>query len=77
MIEARGPGGCLLLIEVLTDNNNRSQQDIRRVLNRNGSAFFMSLFCCDLAAEIFDFLSTNHLLIHIVDCGKQEIIVKH
>ncbi|KAM3592363.1 uncharacterized protein V6R79_017222 [Siganus canaliculatus] len=34
--EARGPGGCLLLIEVLTDNNSRSQQDIKRILNKNG-----------------------------------------
>ncbi|KAM6963514.1 translational activator of cytochrome c oxidase 1 [Tautogolabrus adspersus] len=36
MFEARGPGGCLLLIEVLTDNNSRSQQDIRRLLTKNG-----------------------------------------
>ncbi|XP_060884470.1 translational activator of cytochrome c oxidase 1 [Labrus mixtus] len=36
MFEARGPGGCLLLIEVLTENSSRSQQDIRRLLNKNG-----------------------------------------
>ncbi|XP_061562278.1 translational activator of cytochrome c oxidase 1 [Phycodurus eques] len=36
MFEARGPGGCLLLIEVLTDNSGRSQQDVRRVLSKNG-----------------------------------------
>uniref|UniRef100_UPI0037E919FF translational activator of cytochrome c oxidase 1 n=1 Tax=Semicossyphus pulcher TaxID=241346 RepID=UPI0037E919FF len=36
MVEARGPGGCLLLIEILTDSNSRSQQDIRRLLSRNG-----------------------------------------
>ncbi|XP_010749607.3 translational activator of cytochrome c oxidase 1 [Larimichthys crocea] len=35
-IEARGPGGCLLLIEVLTDNNSRCQQEIKRLLIRNG-----------------------------------------
>ncbi|XP_068439604.1 translational activator of cytochrome c oxidase 1 [Clinocottus analis] len=35
MFEARGPGGCLLLIEVLTDNNTRTQQDIKRLLNKN------------------------------------------
>ncbi|XP_037134899.1 translational activator of cytochrome c oxidase 1 [Syngnathus acus] len=34
--EARGPGGCLLLIEVLTDNSSRSQQDVRRALSKNG-----------------------------------------
>ncbi|XP_034563810.1 translational activator of cytochrome c oxidase 1 [Notolabrus celidotus] len=36
MFEARGPGGCLLLIEVLTDNNTRTQQDVRRLLTKNG-----------------------------------------
>ncbi|XP_008281811.1 translational activator of cytochrome c oxidase 1 [Stegastes partitus] len=36
MYEARGPGGCLLLIEVLTDNNTRTQQDVRRLLTKKG-----------------------------------------
>uniref|UniRef100_A0A3Q3VKC4 Translational activator of cytochrome c oxidase 1 n=1 Tax=Mola mola TaxID=94237 RepID=A0A3Q3VKC4_MOLML len=36
MFEARGPGGCLLLIEVLTDNNTRSHQEIKRLLTKNG-----------------------------------------
>ncbi|MED6270828.1 hypothetical protein CHARACLAT_014218 [Characodon lateralis] len=36
MFEARGPGGCMLLIEVLTDNNSRTHQEIRRLLNKNG-----------------------------------------
>lgn len=39
MFEARGPGGCLLLIEALTDNHTRSQQDIKRLLIRNGSVW--------------------------------------
>lgn len=37
IFEARGPGGCLLLIEVLTDNNSRSLQEIKRLLIKNGS----------------------------------------
>lgn len=37
MFEARGPGGCLLLVEVLTDNNSRTHQEIKRLLNKNGS----------------------------------------
>ncbi|KAM7370857.1 hypothetical protein PAMP_010371 [Pampus punctatissimus] len=36
IFEARGPSGCLLLIEVLTDNNARSHQEIKRLLTRNG-----------------------------------------
>lgn len=39
MYEARGPGGCQLLIEVLTDNNTRSHHEIRRLLNKNGGMF--------------------------------------
>ncbi|XP_059180653.1 translational activator of cytochrome c oxidase 1 isoform X2 [Centropristis striata] len=35
MFEARGPGGCQLLIEVLTDNNTRSQQEIKHLLTKN------------------------------------------
>lgn len=37
MFEARGPGGCLLLIEILTDSNSRSHQEIKRLLIKNGS----------------------------------------
>ncbi|XP_056153431.1 translational activator of cytochrome c oxidase 1-like [Lampris incognitus] len=36
--EARGPGGCVLIIEVLSDSTNRSHQEIRRLLNKNGGA---------------------------------------
>ncbi|XP_074023419.1 translational activator of cytochrome c oxidase 1 [Numenius arquata] len=36
LYEARGPGGSALLLEVLTDNPRRSQQDVRLILSRNG-----------------------------------------
>ncbi|XP_069011710.1 translational activator of cytochrome c oxidase 1 [Embiotoca jacksoni] len=36
MFEARGPGGCLLLVEVLTDNNSRTHQELKRLLIKNG-----------------------------------------
>ncbi|XP_047466082.1 translational activator of cytochrome c oxidase 1-like [Mugil cephalus] len=36
MVEARGPGGCLLLIEILTDNITHLRQEIKRILSRNG-----------------------------------------
>ncbi|XP_041830859.1 translational activator of cytochrome c oxidase 1 [Melanotaenia boesemani] len=36
MFEARGPGGCLLLMEVLTDNNSRTLQEIKRLLTKHG-----------------------------------------
>src|SRR5690606_5601498 len=36
--EAYGPNGVALLIDVLTDNRNRSGGDIRTALNKNGGS---------------------------------------
>lgn len=36
--EARGPGGSMLLIEVLTDNNTRTHQHIKHLVQKHGSA---------------------------------------
>ena len=36
MYEAYGPGGVALLIEVLTDNKNRSAAEIRNILTKSG-----------------------------------------
>ncbi|XP_027564397.1 translational activator of cytochrome c oxidase 1-like, partial [Neopelma chrysocephalum] len=38
LLEARGPGGSALLLEVLTDNPRRSQQELRLILTRNGGS---------------------------------------
>ncbi len=36
--EAYGPGGCALIIEGLTDSRNRTSQEIKHVLSKNGYA---------------------------------------
>jgi YebC/PmpR family DNA-binding regulatory protein len=36
--EAYGPGGCAMIIEALTDNKNRANQEIKTILSRNGYA---------------------------------------
>ncbi|XP_069761267.1 translational activator of cytochrome c oxidase 1-like isoform X2 [Narcine bancroftii] len=36
LYEARGPGGSSLLIEVLTDSNTRTLQQLKSILNKNG-----------------------------------------
>lgn len=46
--EATGPGGCTLLIEVLTDNNTRSHQEIKHILMKHGGAM------CEGARRNFD-----------------------
>uniref|UniRef100_A0A8C2EZI3 Translational activator of cytochrome c oxidase 1 n=1 Tax=Cyprinus carpio TaxID=7962 RepID=A0A8C2EZI3_CYPCA len=48
LYEATGPGGCTLLIEVLTDNNTRSHQEIKRILMKHGGAL------CEGARRNFD-----------------------
>ncbi|XP_062859943.1 translational activator of cytochrome c oxidase 1 [Trichomycterus rosablanca] len=48
LYEARGPGGSMLLIEVVTDNNTRSHQSIKHVLTKNGGAL------CEGARHQFD-----------------------
>jgi YebC/PmpR family DNA-binding regulatory protein len=39
MYEGYGPGGVALLIEVVTDNRNRSVNDIRQIMTKNGGTF--------------------------------------
>lgn len=36
--EGYGPGGAALLIEVITDNRNRSVNDVRNIFSKNGGA---------------------------------------
>ncbi|NP_001076342.2 translational activator of cytochrome c oxidase 1 [Danio rerio] len=38
LYEATGPGGCKILIEVLTDNNMRSLNEVKRIMTKNGGA---------------------------------------
>lgn len=36
--ETYGPGGCAIIIEVLTDSRNRTAQEIKHILSENGLA---------------------------------------
>jgi len=35
--EGFGPGGCMIIVDCLTDNNNRTYNDVRQCFNKNGS----------------------------------------
>lgn len=39
LYEAYGPGGAALMIEIVTDNRNRSANDIRTLLSKNNGTF--------------------------------------
>lgn len=36
LYEAYGPGGCAMIIDVLTDNRNKAAQEVKHILSRNG-----------------------------------------
>lgn len=36
--ESYGPGGCALIIDVLTDNRNKSAAEVKHILSKNGFA---------------------------------------
>ncbi|MDQ5901442.1 MAG: hypothetical protein QG580_157 [Patescibacteria group bacterium] len=38
MFEAYGPGGVAMIITALTDNNNRTSQEIKHILSKNGAS---------------------------------------
>ena len=38
MFEAYGPGGVAMIITAVTDNNNRTSQEIKHILSKNGAA---------------------------------------
>ncbi|XP_056101797.1 translational activator of cytochrome c oxidase 1 [Rhinichthys klamathensis goyatoka] len=48
LYEATGPGGCTLLIEVLTDNNTRSHRELKHIMTKHGGAL------CEGARRNFD-----------------------
>ncbi|XP_075703088.1 translational activator of cytochrome c oxidase 1 [Rhinoderma darwinii] len=45
LYQARGPGGCSLIIELLTDNTNRSFAELRGLLNKNGGTHTDAMHC--------------------------------
>ena len=38
VLEGYGPGGAAILVEALTDNRNRTVQDVRRIFSRSGGS---------------------------------------
>lgn len=75
--EARGPGGCVMLIEVLTQNNTHTHQAIKHLLSKNGGVLK------DGAHHIFDRkgvvvaeargLSTENALDLAIEAGAEDV----
>ncbi|XP_051894877.1 translational activator of cytochrome c oxidase 1-like [Pristis pectinata] len=69
LYEARGPGGSSLLIEVLTDNNSRTLQQLKSILNKNGG--LMS----DGARHCFE--KKGVVMVNGLDKNGQDIQLEH
>ncbi|XP_048416755.1 translational activator of cytochrome c oxidase 1-like [Stegostoma tigrinum] len=69
LYEGRGPGGSSLLIEVLTDNNSRSHQEIKNILNKNGGSL------CEGARHCFE--RKGVVTVNGLDNHGQQIELEH
>jgi len=79
LYEAYAPGGIAMLVEVVTDNKNRSAADIRNILSKNGGSFADSgsvAYLFDRKGEIvLDIESgdADELFNHAIEAGAEDI----
>lgn len=64
--EAMGPGGVAIIIEVATDNRNRTFPEVRNVLNKNGGRI------ADAGSVMFQF--TRKGVIHVLGSGEETLL---
>jgi YebC/PmpR family DNA-binding regulatory protein len=80
VLEGYGPGGAALLVQAVTDNRNRTLQDVRNVFTRNGG----SLGEPGCVAWIFDLkglitvktdgLDAEELSLQAIDAGAEDVV---
>lgn len=74
--ESYGPGGCAIIIEVLTDNRNKAVQEIKHILSKNG--FELAVPGSALWAfrkENSEWLPNNTIPLNEEDSNKLKIII--
>ena len=79
-LEGYGPGGAAILVQALSDNRNRTLQDVRSVFTRHGGSLGES----GCVAWIFDLkglitirtggLDTDELSLQAIDAGAEDVI---
>jgi len=79
-LEGYGPGGAAILVQALSDNRNRTLQDVRSVFTRHGGSLGES----GCVAWIFDLkglitirtggLDTDELSLRAIDAGAEDVI---
>ncbi len=82
VLEGYGPGGAAILVQALSDNRNRTVQDIRNIFSRHGG----SLGTNGCVAWLFESeglitvetgnLDTEELALHAIDAGAEDVKVE-
>jgi len=82
VLEGYGPSGAAILVEALTDNRNRTLQDVRNIFSRHGGSLGES----GCVAWLFDSkglitiktndLDTEELALQAIDAGAEDVKVE-
>ncbi len=82
VLEGYGPNGAAILVEALTDNRNRTLQDVRNIFSRHGGSLGES----GCVAWLFDSkglitiktneLDTEELALEAIDAGAEDVKVE-
>ncbi len=82
ILEGYGPGGAAILVQALSDNRNRTVQDVRNIFARHGG----SLGTNGCVAWLFESkglitvetgnLDTEELALHAIDAGAEDVKVE-
>ena len=83
VLEGYGPGGAAILVQALSDNRNRTVQDVRNIFSRHGG----SLGASGCVAWIFESeglitvetgnLDTEELALNAIDAGAEDVKVEN
>jgi len=83
VLEGYGPGGAAILVQALSDNRNRTVQDVRNIFSRHGG----SLGASGCVAWLFESeglitvetgnLDTEELALNAIDAGAEDVKVEN
>jgi len=83
VLEGYGPGGAAILVQALSDNRNRTIQDVRNIFSRSGSSLGES----GCVAWLFDLrglitvdtndLDAEELALQAIDAGAEDVKVEN
>ncbi len=83
VLEGYGPGGAAILVQALSDNRNRTLQDVRNIFSRNGGSLGES----GCVAWLFDLkglisvetndLDADELALQAIDAGAEDVKVEN